>query len=469
MKRHLVIVIIAVLFAAAAAAAIHPHPLAAPAPVLAQSGPVSACLALLADYVPVVGTDRYPTPADMPLPPLREAWLDPSFGACVIRATDRFNDFDTPQLGMKNEYSRVQSFNATESLIMVRSVEADWFLYDASTLTPLNQLVSDISIDEPRWDAVDPLRLTYSPWWDAEEPTMMAAELIPVDGKFDIDVVQTRVFTDDLPSEWNTAVIWRRWEGSPSADGRYDAFMAEDDDFVTRGLVTYDWQEDTIIGLYSVPHGDLNEPDSVSMSPLGTYVLAQFESCPEGTMGTYAEPCGAMIYPRDLSDGWGITRIIGHSDIALDADGREVIIYQEIDTDQIAMADLETGDVTPLLDLDYSQGSFGLHFSGQALNRPGWAAVSVHPEEYPLDFSNPFWMPGVIFVVELTDNPRVVQLAHHHSIRSEAEEDYFAEPQVTVNRDFTRLLFTSNWEVYGTGEVEMYMIVLPDDWLDRLP
>jgi hypothetical protein len=74
-----------------------------------------------------------------------------------------------------------------------------------------------------------------------------------------------------------------------------------------------------------------------------------------------------------------------------------------------------------------------------------------------------------VFALELSAQPRIVQLAHHHSIRSAAEEDYFAEPQVTVNRDFTRLLFASNWEQYGTGEVEMFMVVLPDGWLNCLP
>jgi len=198
-------------------------------------------------------------------------------------------------------------------------------------------------------------------------------------------------------------------------------------------------------------------------------VLAQFEFCEPGTLGTYERPCGAMVYPRDLTRGWGIGRVIGHSDLALDAQGREVVVYQETDTDQIVMADLETGQVTPLLELDFSTGVFGLHISGRAVNRPGWVAVSVQPEAPSLDFGNPFWMVGTVFALELKANPRVVQLAHHHSIRSDTEEDYFAEPQVTVNRDFTRLLFASNWEKYGTGEVEMLMIVLPDDWTDRLP
>jgi hypothetical protein len=44
------------------------------------------------------------------------------------------------------------------------------------------------------------------------------------------------------------------------------------------------------------------------------------------------------------------------------------------------------------------------------------------------------------------------------------EHDYWAEPQASVNRDFTRVLFTTNWGRSGTDEVEMYMIELQKDW-----
>lgn len=240
--------------------------------------------------------------------------------------------------------------------------------------------------------------------------------------------------------------------------------MVEDEGFIARGLITYDWLDGRIIGRYTIPHSELNEPDNVSMSPLGDYALAQFEFCERGMVGTYEAPCGPMIYTRDLSSGWGLLRIAGHGDMAVDASGREVLVYQDVDNDWISMVDLETSAVTPLLPLDFSTGIFGLHISGRALERAGWAAVSVQPEAPTLDFNNPFWMVGTVFAVELKANPRVIQLAHHHSIRSDAESDYFAEPQVTVNRDFTRLLFTSNWGVYGKGEVDMYLIMLPDNW-----
>jgi hypothetical protein len=49
------------------------------------------------------------------------------------------------------------------------------------------------------------------------------------------------------------------------------------------------------------------------------------------------------------------------------------------------------------------------------------------------------------------------------------EHDYWAEPQASANQDSTHILFTSNWGRSGTGEVGMYMLELPADWLSILP
>jgi hypothetical protein len=71
-----------------------------------------------------------------------------------------------------------------------------------------------------------------------------------------------------------------------------------------------------------------------------------------------------MVYDRDLTNGRSLLRIIGDYDPALDAKGREVVVYQDIDADQISMLDLGTGVVTPLWDIDFSHMGIGLHFSG---------------------------------------------------------------------------------------------------------
>ena len=46
------------------------------------------------------------------------------------------------------------------------------------------------------------------------------------------------------------------------------------------------------------------------------------------------------------------------------------------------------------------------------------------------------------------------------------EHDYWAEPHASVNPDFTRVVFTSNWGCSGAGEVEMFMIELAPDWTE---
>ena len=143
-----------------------------------------------------------------------------------------------------------------------------------------------------------------------------------------------------------------------------------------------------------------------------------------------------------------------------------MLVYQAIDTDYISMLDLASGTVTPLWPIDYSHTAIGMHFSGRALRRPGWALVSTYNGGHPTDYT---WMDDHVFAVELKAGGRVVRLAHTHSLYDERmEKDYWAEPHASANHDFTRILFTSNWGRSGTEEVEMFMIELPPDWPERL-
>ena len=61
-----------------------------------------------------------------------------------------------------------------------------------------------------------------------------------------------------------------------------------------------------------------------------------------------------------------------------------------------------------------------------------------------------------VFAMELAPNGKVVRLAHDHTLIDEQQEhDYWAEPHGSVNRDFTKGLFTSNWGRSRTDQVEM--------------
>jgi hypothetical protein len=142
------------------------------------------------------------------------------------------------------------------------------------------------------------------------------------------------------------------------------------------------------------------------------------------------------------------------------------LVYQDIDTDHISMLDLASGTVTPLWPIDFSHTPIGLHISGRASQVPGWVLISTHDGD-PASYT---WMDDEVFAIELKPNGRIARFAHTQSLVDEnMEHDYWAEPQASVNPDFTRILFTSNWGRSGTGEVEMYLIQLPKDWLDQLP
>lgn len=418
------------------------------------ASPSGGCLAYPPDLSLITGTQVYPVP-DIPEPAPRQWFTDPTFGTCMVRVTDRANDLSPgdPSPGLANEYARVQSFNADGSRLLSYGTEGTWYLYDAQTLLPLGDLPIGI---EPRWDADDPDVLYY-----LDETRLLS---------YDVQTqVQSEVhdFADDLPGQ-NLAAVWTRYEGSPSRDRRYWGLMAEDEDWIPVAFLVYDRQADqvTVRDMRGVP-GIEEDVDHVTMSPLGTYFIASFDlSCEEGQLGTDAHPCGLMVYDRDLTSGRGLLRIIGHYDPVLDAQGREVIVYQDIDTDYISMLDLETGAVTPLWEIDFSHTAIGLHFSGLAFERPGWALVSTHDDD-PLTYT---WMDDQVFVIELKAEGRVVRLAHTHSVvNDDLDLDYWAEPHATVNPDMTRVLFTTDWGRSGTGEVEMFMIALPPDWTERLP
>ena len=386
-------------------------------------------------------------------PAARTPFRDPVFESCLVRVTDRtadlFSGDESP--GLKNEYSRVQSFNADGSLILVRSVEATWYVYSTTTLQPLGQVPLDV---DPRWSATDPFVIYY-----ASETRLMF---------YDLRTGTATIIHDFAADAPGAIMVWTRYEGSPSADGRYWGLMAQDKDWNVSFFITYDLQTDTVLATRDLRGwpDDEHQADSVTISPLGNYFLVQMDKyCEPGMLGTDAHPCGLMVYDRNLQNGRGLLRIVGHSDTALDAAGREVFVYQDIDTDNISMLDLATGTVTPLWPIDFSYTSIGLHISGRAFNHPGWALISTHDG----DTASHTWMDDSVFAIELKPGGHVVRLAHTHSLVDESmEHDYWAEPQASVNADFTRILFTTNWGRSGTGKVEMYMIELPASWSDQI-
>ena len=404
---------------------------------------------------PLIADFEVRQPPQLSEPQARIPFRDPVFGTCLVRVTDRAVDLspDDISAGLKNEYARVQSFNADGSRILVFGIDATWYLVDSHTLQPLGQVSLEA---EPRWDAGDPDLLTYF-----DETRLMAYNVQSGEQSAAHD------FAADFPGQ-SLAAVWTRYEGRPSADGRYLGLMAEDEDWKPVAFLVYDRQMDQVVAnrdLRGVPEVE-DDIDPVTISSLGNYFIASFDRyCQPGQLGDDAHPCGLMVYDRDLTHGRSLLRTVGHYDAALDAEGREVVIFQDIDQDNISLLDLATGQVTTLWPIDFSHTPIGFHFSGCAFRRPGWALVSTYDGD-PTVYT---WMDDQVFAVELKSGGRVVRLAHTHALVDEDQEhDYWAEPHASVNQDFTRVVFTSNWGRSGTGEVEMFLIELPPDWTEQI-
>ncbi|MEJ5197322.1 MAG: hypothetical protein WHX53_00220 [Anaerolineae bacterium] len=424
-------------------------PTAMPTVTRTSTASPTPTVGLCAGPEPSLVTDlqvRQPPALVEPAP--RVPFRDPAFGRCVVRVTDRTNDKAEPG-GLKNEYSRVQSFNADGTRLLAMSTQGGWYLYNAHTLQPLGSLPLVI---EPRWSATDPNLIYFS-----EETRLMAYHLATQQAAL------VHEFANDFPGQ-NLAAVWTRYEGSPSRDGRWWGLMAEDQNWLTAALLVYDLATNQVTAKLDTRgwSAEAREMDSVTISPLGNYFLVYMDLyCEPGHLGTPANPCGLMVYDRNLQNGRGLLRIIGHSDTALDAQGREVLVYQDIDTDHISMLDLATGAVTPLWPIDFTYTGIGLHISGRGLDRPGWAVISTHDE----DAASHTWMDDSVFLIELKASGRVVRLANTHSlVDPNQEHDYWAEPQASANRDLSRVLFTSNWGRSGSDGVEMYLIELPTEW-----
>jgi hypothetical protein len=397
---------------------------------------------------------RQALPLAEPAP--RTPFRDPVFGTCLVRITDRTADItggDTSR-GLKNEYSRVQAFNADESLLLIMGLAATWYVYDAATLQPVRKLAPEGPI-EPRWHARDPGVLFYI---DGTRLTSLEVH----SGRQRL----VRDFAADFPGQ-RLAAVWSRHEGSPSLDGRYWGLMAEDENWLPVAFIIYDRDHDRIAALRDmrgVP-GIEQDVDHVTISPHGTYFVAAFDRyCERGQTGGDARPCGLMVYDGTLANGRSIARIMGHYDLALDTVGREVIVYQDTDTDHIAMIDLASGQRTELHAIDFTSTgnpALGLHISGRATARPGWALVSTYDDTA----GSRTWMDDQVFAIELKAGGRVARLAHTRSLIDPAKEhDYWAEPHATVNRSFTRVLFTTNWGRSGSEAIETMAIELPPDW-----
>lgn len=384
-------------------------------------------------------------------PPVKGAgYRDASQGVCITRLTDHESE---PPVGFaKNIYSRQQAFNADESRVLVFARDGYWHLYDAKTSEYVKRLDLGGGSVEPHWHPTDPDVLYLLP---NRGGLSLHAYHVGTDQQkkiadfTELDSIAGHPGVRDIQDLWPDAKrVWTRWEGSPSMNARYWAFQVETENERPVALITFDLATNSIVGSLDIRR--IGRPDHISMSPKGNYAVASWPEdaadCPLfRSRGSLEKPCGLMAFTRDFSEAQGLAPKSPHSDLAITADGHEVIVISNYDSGNLEMIDLASGDVTPLWRMYIGGASTALHVSGKAWGKPGWVLISTYAANDPKN-ARP-WYENRLIAVELKSNPRVINIA---GIVNDAQT-YFSEPHASVNRDFTRIVFNANW---GSGKDE---------------
>lgn len=378
-------------------------------------------------------------PVATPLPK-GVAWKDPVHRTCLLRVTDHATEGQVGAKGLlRNDYSRRQAFNANSTLLLAEANNGYWHLYDAQSLRHLKILPGLAGDAEPQWHPTDPDRLYFVPI------NGVGMKLLELNVKTGRDRV-VGDFAARLHARWPSAyTAWTKSEGSPSADGRYWCFMVDDQKWQGVGVFTWDLANDSIVAMHDL---EGHRPDHVSMSPSGSHCVVSF-----------ASSRGTIAYSRDFSRSRKLHGTSEHSDLAINAKGEDV--YVAIDYQgsggPVFMVNLNSGERTDLFNTYVAGTVTALHVSAKAYSKPGWVLVSTYADRAARGNSGPQWMHRRIFAMSLEARPRFLHLAHHQSVHT----NYWNEPQASVNRDFTRVVFNSNWGVRSDSDMDMYMIALP--------
>ncbi len=374
---------------------------------------------------------------------------DPNFHTPLMRLTNA-RAMEVP--GFVPDYSKRQAWNSNETLMLLRSTWSDTYLFNGVNYQYIKML-DGVAGEDVFWDPNNPGMVLFCP---------------------DSNLYRYNVNTDEVTlihsfAPFNMANT--KGEGNLSNDGRYYAVAERYYNFETGevtyyDLAVYDFVEDRIISRMDLPQDQLEDFDWVSISPLGNYVVVDYASWEKGRYR------GLEVYDRNFNLIWQKGLGPGHSDMGLDANGKEVLImdvYSDNDNmTHICKFDLATGDSTDLLKISYL---LDLHESCRAMARPGWVYVSTFDYFERLTDNSTNWLPfeDEVFALKMDGSGTVERIAHHrskeYSIYTPNRDSgalYFAEPRATVSRSGNRVIFGSNWRIAMNEEasIDVYLVDL---------
>jgi hypothetical protein len=374
------------------------------------------------------------------LPVKGVAFVDSLYGSTVVRISDKDADGYSGN-GMQNEYARADAWNCDGTYLILRGNDGVHYVYDGVSYAPVRSLdtLGGGQELEPRWHATDPHLLYY-----LSGPSLKLLDV----------AADTQHVVHDFKQEFPLCgYVATGVEGDASQGRRYWCFMVSDTMFGLVAVCVYDMTLDSVVGTRtSFPDG-LNH---VTMDASGTHAVIAYESRP---FQSCSRNFGTVI---DFAAG-----AAGHADVAIAADGRDVLVYQNVSIDSFCMTDLETGVQTGLLEIPFGVNpDIGMHISGNCYAVPGWVLISTYGAKNAPSGSQHSWMDNLLFMLELKESPRILKLAQTRCYTGNApRSNYFAEAFAAINTAGTKLVYGSNWGVLSPDDyTDAYEVRLPAGW-----
>ncbi|MDO4258224.1 MAG: hypothetical protein Q4C87_01745 [Actinomycetaceae bacterium] len=377
-----------------------------------------------------------------------QKFTDPLTGVTVHRAT---RASEGKQGRLRHDYSRRQAFNADNSKMLAWDGEGFWYVVDTKTWKRSAALEGVAGAAEVLWHPTNPNLARHTAnhggtqWYEFNVSTGERRTILDLKGK----------------TPWPEATsYWTKGEGTTSADGKILTLFANRYDSATQkvipyGVVTVNLESGSVIGTldaskFPVP-GAI--PDHVSTSASGKYAVLSWT---DGYGGTHS-------YDIGLKKGRQLIKNSEHSDLAINKEGRDVLVAAAYEADQIAMYDLETGKKTGLMSLYPASGeAYAAHISAQSFDRPGWVVVSTYGDNANYGKAAAPSRPQYkrVFFLELTEGGQAYPVTHtrvEEKASDSKEGFYFKEPQATVSRDGSKVAFTSTMG----GGIETWVVDIP--------
>lgn len=347
--------------------------------------------------------------------------IDPTFGTKITRISDQ-TAFGSSSQYLRHVYAKISPWNSDGSKIML-SYTWPAILLNGSTYAFIR------TFDNP----------SYSVWSNTNPNYIygvLGNRFVRVDVSGTPQTTTLRTFTG------YDSISLGESEGNLSNDDQFVALLSRSG--TATYLIVYNIATDTIVSTLDLGG---RWPDWASMSQSGNFVVVSW--APDGS----SRYQGMEVFNRSLTFLRQIDPQSSHGDLGYNQAGQEVYVsmadgYYPGAT--VRSVRLDGGGVTVVI--DDTPGFRSGHISCRNLERPGWC--------YFTSYTTTTSMPGYdeIFALKIDSSNTVERFGHMHRTNTLG---YDGQAHGTVNRDGSKVMFASDWNMGSSAPVYSYIAEMP--------